>query len=94
MHILIGLGNPGRDYARHRHNIGFMVMDEIASHYHLGGFKRKLNGEILEGRIAGQKVMLVKPQTYMNKAVIARATFWIFISLRPTASPCSMTNWT
>ena len=68
MHILIGLGNPGRDYARHRHNIGFMVMDEIASHYHLGGFKRKLNGEILEGRIAGQKVMLVKPQTYMNKS--------------------------
>ena len=68
MHILIGLGNPGRDYARHRHNIGFMVMDEIASYYHLGGFKKKLNGNILEGRVAGQKIILVKPQTFMNKS--------------------------
>ena len=68
MQILIGLGNPGKDYAGHRHNIGFMVIDKIAEHYQFGNFKRKLNGELVEGRIGGEKVMLVKPQTYMNKS--------------------------
>lgn len=66
MWILVGLGNPGKDYSDNRHNIGFMVIDEIASEFGIGPFKSKFEGELAEGRIEGEKVVLVKPMTYMN----------------------------
>ena len=66
MWILVGLGNPGKDYADNRHNIGFMVIDEIAAKYGLPAFKSKFEGELTEGRIGEEKVVLVKPMTYMN----------------------------
>lgn len=66
MWILVGLGNPGKEYQDNRHNIGFMVVDKIADAYAMPAFRKKFEGEITEGRIGDEKVVLVKPQTYMN----------------------------
>jgi PTH1 family peptidyl-tRNA hydrolase len=66
MWILVGLGNPGKDYTDNRHNIGFMAIDEIASEFGFAPFKSKFEGEISEGRIDEEKVVLLKPQTFMN----------------------------
>ena len=68
MWLFVGLGNPGDQYARNRHNVGFMAVDEIASEYGFPPFRSKFQGLIAEGRIAGQKVALLKPQTYMNES--------------------------
>lgn len=64
--LLIGLGNPGKDYARNRHNVGFMTVDEIALRHHFSPWTKKFRGQLCEGAIGGQKVLLLKPQTYMN----------------------------
>lgn len=64
--LLVGLGNPGNSYAAHRHNIGFMAIDRIAEEYRLPNFAKKFQGEISEGKIGEQKIILLKPQTYMN----------------------------
>ena len=66
MWILVGLGNPGGEYQDNRHNIGFMVVDQIAKDFNLPAFSKKFEGELTEGRIEGEKVVLVKPLTYMN----------------------------
>lgn len=66
MWILVGLGNPGKEYEDNRHNVGFMVIDEIAKQFGLPAFKSKFEGELVEGRIGEEKVVLVKPMTYMN----------------------------
>ena len=66
MWVLVGLGNPGKNYQDNRHNIGFMAIDEIASEYGLPAFSKKFDGELTEGRIDGEKVVLVKPMTFMN----------------------------
>ncbi len=66
MHIVIGLGNPGREYTGTRHNVGFMVIDELAGRLAVNGFRRRFRSELGEGTLAGDKVVLVKPQTYMN----------------------------
>ena len=79
MWLLVGLGNPGKEYAAHRHNIGFMVVDRIADEYGLGPFRSKFQGEMSEGKIDGEKVILLKPQTYMNESgqsVIKAAKFF------------------
>ncbi|QFU86161.1 aminoacyl-tRNA hydrolase [Amycolatopsis sp. YIM 10] len=64
--LLAGLGNPGPRYAGNRHNAGFLVLDELAAR--MGGkFKaHKTGGEVLEGRLAGRRVALVKPRSFMN----------------------------
>lgn len=66
MWILVGLGNPGTEHEDNRHNVGFMVIDEIAREFCLPAFKSKFEGELTEGRIGEEKVVLVKPMTYMN----------------------------
>lgn len=67
MLLLIGLGNPGAEYAHTRHNVGFLVMDELAKRYGMTlRFKRALEVELAEGDIAGKPVLLCKPQTFMN----------------------------
>lgn len=68
MYLLVGLGNPGKEYSKNRHNIGFMTVDEIARNHHFPAFKSKFQGEYSEGLLAGQKVMILKPQTYMNES--------------------------
>ncbi|MBO0905925.1 aminoacyl-tRNA hydrolase [Jiella sonneratiae] len=66
MLLIAGLGNPGPKYAGNRHNIGFMAVDEIARQANFPAFSKKFSAEIAEGAIAGEKVLLVKPQTFMN----------------------------
>ena len=67
--LLVGLGNPGAKYQGHRHNIGFMAIDEIASREPgFSPFKKKFNGLYSEGRIGTRKVILLKPETYMNES--------------------------
>lgn len=68
MHLLVGLGNPGAQYERNRHNIGFLAVDEIARRHNFGPFRQKFNGLISEGNIDGEKVLLLKPQTFMNRS--------------------------
>ena len=66
MFLVVGLGNPGAEYANTRHNIGFMATDEIFSRCNVSAFKSKFDALVAEGQIAGEKVLLVKPLTYMN----------------------------
>lgn len=66
MVIIVGLGNPGRKYEQTRHNAGFMVIDELSKKYGIKIDKEECKGLTGRGEIEGQKVMLVKPQTYMN----------------------------
>lgn len=66
MKLIVGLGNPGRKYKKTRHNIGFMVVDELLARHHLKLDKTKFNGDFAMEMIAGEKVILLQPQTYMN----------------------------
>lgn len=66
MFIIVGLGNPGKKYENTRHNMGFQVIDLLSSEYGINVDKLKFKALVGEGRIADQKVILVKPQTYMN----------------------------
>ena len=66
MYIIVGLGNPGKKYENTRHNMGFIAVDLLAEEYGIKVDKIKFKALVGEGRIAGQKVLLVKPQTYMN----------------------------
>ena len=66
MLLWVGLGHPGREHARQRHNIGFMALDAIARRHGFGPWRSRFKGEIAEGSIAGQRITLLKPQTYMN----------------------------
>ena len=76
--LVAGLGNPGPEYARNRHNVGWLVVDELARR-HDGQWRTKFNGRLAEIRIDGHKVALLKPETYMNdsgRAVQAAARFF------------------
>src|SRR5213592_2146535 len=76
--LVVGLGNPGREYARNRHNVGWMVVEELARR-HDASWRAKFNGRLAELRLDGHKVALLKPQTYMNdsgRAVAAAARFF------------------
>ena len=63
--LVVGLGNPGREHARDRHNVGWMVVDELGRR-HDGSFKSKFSGRLAEIRVDGLKLALLKPETYMN----------------------------
>lgn len=66
MYIIVGLGNPGKKYENTRHNMGFLTVDLLAENHDIKINKIKFKALVGEGKIAGQKVVLVKPQTYMN----------------------------
>lgn len=68
MKLFVGLGNPGAKYARNRHNIGFMAVDEIASDHGFAPWRGKFQGSVSEGTLGGEKVILLKPETFMNKS--------------------------
>jgi peptidyl-tRNA hydrolase, PTH1 family len=68
MKLFVGLGNPGSEYARHRHNVGFMALDRIAARHGFSPWKSKFSGQSAEGTINGEKVVLLKPSTYMNES--------------------------
>ncbi|MBR2137669.1 MAG: aminoacyl-tRNA hydrolase [Alphaproteobacteria bacterium] len=79
MFLVVGLGNPGAEYAATRHNVGFMAADKIHRRYNFSPFRSKFDGLIAEGQIAGEKVYLLKPQTYMNlsgNSVVKAAHFY------------------
>ena len=79
MKLFIGLGNPGVNYALNRHNIGFMVMDQIANDHSFGPWRDKFKGRLCEGKLNSKKVLLLKPTTYMNlsgQSVEAAAHFY------------------
>ncbi len=66
MRLFVGLGNPGSQYAGNRHNIGFMALDRIAADHGFGPWRAKFQGQITEGRLGRDKVLLLKPETFMN----------------------------
>jgi len=68
MQIIVGLGNPGGEYARHRHNVGFMAVDAIHRREGFPPWRKRFRAEIAEGSLGGQKILLLKPQTYMNES--------------------------
>jgi PTH1 family peptidyl-tRNA hydrolase len=68
MKLFVGLGNPGSEYARNRHNVGFMAVESMARDHRFGPWKRKFQGHAADGEIAGEKVLLLKPDTYMNES--------------------------
>jgi PTH1 family peptidyl-tRNA hydrolase len=79
MQLIVGLGNPGSGYAGNRHNIGFMVVDAIAKRHGIGPWRRRFQGVAAEGPLAGERVLLLLPGTYMNesgRAVAEAANFY------------------
>ena len=68
MRLFVGLGNPGASYARHRHNIGFMAVNEIARRHGFAPWRRRFKGETSEGTLDGERVMLLRPLTSMNES--------------------------
>jgi len=82
--LVVGLGNPGREYARNRHNVGHLVVDELA-HRHGGSWRGKFSGQLAEVRIDGHKVALLKPETYMNESGRSVRAAKDFFELEPRA---------
>jgi peptidyl-tRNA hydrolase, PTH1 family len=79
MRLIVGLGNPGARYARNRHNIGFMALDAIARRYRAPAFRSRFKGELSEGTVAGERRLLLMPQTFMNlsgESVLAAMSFY------------------
>lgn len=68
MLLFVGLGNPGARYAGHRHNIGTMVLDQISRRHGIGPWRRRFHGQAAEGPIGPERVLLLKPETYMNES--------------------------
>ncbi|MDE2380259.1 aminoacyl-tRNA hydrolase [Bradyrhizobium sp.] len=68
MRLFVGLGNPGAKHARNRHNIGFMAVDGIARRHGFSPWRRRFQGETSEGTLGGERVILLKPATYMNES--------------------------
>ena len=82
--LVVGLGNPGREYARHRHNAGWMVLDELARR-HGASWKGKFSGQLAELRLDGHRVALLKPETYMNESGRSVRAAMQFFKLEPDA---------
>ena len=82
--LVVGLGNPGREYARNRHNAGWMVVEELARR-HGGSWKAKFNGQLSEIRVDGHKLALLKPETYMNESGRSVGAAAKFFKVEPDA---------
>ena len=83
MLLLVGLGNPGPEYERNRHNIGFMAIDAIAERHGFPAFRSRFQGLLSEARIDGEKVLLLKPMTYMNRSGQAVGEAMRYYKLEP-----------
>jgi PTH1 family peptidyl-tRNA hydrolase len=82
--LVVGLGNPGREYAGHRHNVGWMVVDELARR-HGASWRGKFSGQLAELRLDGHRVGLLKPETYMNESGRSVGAAARFYKLEPDA---------
>ncbi len=79
MHLIVGLGNPGAQHSGHRHNVGFMAAGAIARRHGFSPAREKFHGLAAEGNLAGDKALILWPQTYMNdsgRAVQAAVQFY------------------
>ena len=83
MQLFVGLGNPGAKYAHHRHNVGFMALDAIARGWNFAGWRRRFRGLAAEGRIGGERVLALKPMTWMNRSGISVGEAARFHKLAP-----------
>lgn len=85
MKLIIGLGNPGKEYERTRHNVGFMAVDRLNAELDSAGekFKTEHNAAVVKGMLAGRRVILAKPQTFMNDSGSAVQTLLAFYKLTP-----------
>jgi PTH1 family peptidyl-tRNA hydrolase len=85
MKLWVGLGNPGAEYASHRHNIGFMAVERIAARHGFGPWRKKFRGEASDGMLAGEKILLLKPLTFMNGSGESVQAACAFHKLSPDA---------
>lgn len=83
MQLFVGLGNPGSEYALHRHNVGFMAANSIAEAHGFGPWGRKFHGLVADGRIGGVHTVLLKPQTFMNDSGRSVGEAMRFYKLEP-----------
>ncbi|OSZ63043.1 aminoacyl-tRNA hydrolase [Sphingomonas sp. IBVSS2] len=83
MQLWVGLGNPGPQYAMHRHNVGFMAVDAIAETHGFSPEKKQFQGWVREGRVGNQKILLLKPGTFMNESGRAVRAAMDFYKLAP-----------
>ena len=83
--LIAGLGNPGADYARNRHNAGFMAVDTIHASHKFAPWRARFQGLISEGALAGRKTFLLKPMTYMNDSGLSVGAAARFFKLPPQA---------
>ncbi len=68
MKLIVGLGNPGAEYAKTRHNAGFMALERLAKRHGVTGVKTRFHGGVLDGHVAGHRCMLIQPMTFMNRS--------------------------
>lgn len=85
MLLFAGLGNPGAQYANNRHNVGFMAADAIARRHSFSPWSKKFQGLVAEGNLAGEKILLIKPQTFMNLSGQSVSEALRFYKLAPSA---------
>lgn len=83
MKLIVGLGNPGPEYTKTRHNAGFMAIEKLANRHGLMGVKHKFHAGVLEGRINMHKVMLMQPTTFMNRSGLSVGEAAAFYKLEP-----------
>jgi peptidyl-tRNA hydrolase, PTH1 family len=83
MQLWVGLGNPGAQYSLHRHNVGFMALDTIAEVHDFGPWQKKFRSLVAEGRLGRNRILLVKPQTFMNESGDAVASVQRFYRVEP-----------
>jgi peptidyl-tRNA hydrolase, PTH1 family len=85
MRLWVGLGNPGPSMARQRHNIGFMAIDRIAERHRFAPWRQRFRSLVAEGQVGGEKILAIKPQTYMNDSGEAVQAASAFYKLAPDA---------
>jgi peptidyl-tRNA hydrolase, PTH1 family len=84
MFLFVGLGNPGDRYEANRHNIGFMAVDEIVRRHGFSTWRQKFQAHASEGKIAGERVLVIKPQTYMNDSGQSAGAAMQFLKIDPS----------
>ena len=82
MKIIVGIGNPGKQYAGTRHNVGFLVVDRLADWHGLASWRRRFHSSAAEGRMSGNRTLLMKPETYVNETgrAVRDAMVWSRVS--------------
>ena len=84
MQIIVGLGNPGKKYKQNRHNVGFQVLDSICEYHSFGPWRKKFHSLVSEGHFNSKKVILIKPETFMNNSGMAISEVMNFFKLDVT----------